>query len=200
MLQGGAAQPRQERDAVGGADGGGDQRVPAGGGRDDGRGIHGIREAGARAGAAPGQVVLLDKLSAHKRSRVEALVAEAGAPVVWLWRYSPRRRCSLQPDRAGVVEAEGALAAVGGADGGGAQCGDQPRVRSDYGDGCVRLDPARRLPPYIRMTTALDAGAEALAHVVAQTGHDRLGGGGGPSRTLESEQARPMGAAQSHLR
>ena len=37
----------------------------------------------------PGQLVLLDNLSAHKRSRVEALVAQAGARVLWLPRYSP---------------------------------------------------------------------------------------------------------------
>ena len=37
----------------------------------------------------PGQVVLLDNLSVHRRSRVEALVAQAGARVLWLPRYSP---------------------------------------------------------------------------------------------------------------
>ena len=44
----------------------------------------------------PGQVVLLDNLSAHKRSPVKALVAETQAQVVWLPRYSPRRRCSFK--------------------------------------------------------------------------------------------------------
>lgn len=37
----------------------------------------------------PGQVVLLDNLSVHRCSRVEALVDQAGAHVVWLPRYSP---------------------------------------------------------------------------------------------------------------
>lgn len=37
----------------------------------------------------PGQIVVLDNLSAHKRSRVETLVAQAGARVLWLPRYSP---------------------------------------------------------------------------------------------------------------
>lgn len=37
----------------------------------------------------PGQIVVLDNLAAHRRSPVEALVAQAGARVVWLPRYSP---------------------------------------------------------------------------------------------------------------
>ena len=37
----------------------------------------------------PGQVVLLDNLSVHRRSRVEALAEQAGARVLWLPRYSP---------------------------------------------------------------------------------------------------------------
>lgn len=37
----------------------------------------------------PGQIVVLDNLAAHRRSRVEELVAQAGARVLWLPRYSP---------------------------------------------------------------------------------------------------------------
>lgn len=37
----------------------------------------------------PGQIVLLDNLSAHRRSRIEELVTRVGARVLWLPRYSP---------------------------------------------------------------------------------------------------------------
>lgn len=37
----------------------------------------------------PGQVVLMDNLSAHKRSQAQAMIEAVGARVLWLPRYSP---------------------------------------------------------------------------------------------------------------
>ena len=55
---------------------------------------------------APGDVVVLDNLAAHKIDGVRQAIAAAGASILYLPPYSPR----LQPDRAAVRQAQGALA------------------------------------------------------------------------------------------
>jgi hypothetical protein len=55
----------------------------------------------------PGQVVVMDNLSAHKGGGVKEIIEGRGCQLLYLPPYSPDFNPRLQSDRAGVLEGQG---------------------------------------------------------------------------------------------
>jgi len=91
----------------------------------------------------PGDLVVMDNLSSHKVAGVEAAIKAAGAAVPLFARVQPRP----EPDRNGVLQAEGAAARQGAAHRRGAVEGAGQPARLLQRDRVRELPPPRRVFP-----------------------------------------------------
>src|SRR5688572_15669652 len=100
---------------------------------------------------APGQVVVLDNLSAHQSPRVDRLVESAGARVLRLPAYSP----DLNPIEMAISKVKSLLRKARAAVGRRADRRDRPRRVVDHRRGRRRLHSTLWLLRYVRMKSAL---------------------------------------------
>jgi hypothetical protein len=95
---------------------------------------------------APGDVVVLDNLAAHKIDGVRQAIATAGASLLYLPPYSP----NLNPDRTAVRQAQGTAAQARGAHQGRALAGHRPPPRHPAAERMCQLSQPLRLWFHLR--------------------------------------------------